>query len=182
MQSRLTQLPDEALMKEYQLGSFEAFEILYERHSSKVFSYLRRRLTRSEIVDEVFQQIFSKIHSSRHTYHNKYTFLQWLFVVVKSTLIDERRKSSSQKETSADPQLLENIDAPCISNENDFSGASTFLKDLSPVQKEVISFKIINDLSYEEIAKRLQISQSNARQILSRAYKKMRTVLKRDEI
>lgn len=35
----LSDLPDEDLMAEYQDGSNEAFRILYERHSGKIFGF-----------------------------------------------------------------------------------------------------------------------------------------------
>lgn len=55
--TKLIELSDEELMKRYQFGEFEAFEVLYNRHSGRVFGYLCKRTSRenaSDLVQEVF--------------------------------------------------------------------------------------------------------------------------------
>ena len=171
----LQSLTDEALMKEYQQGSFEAFNILYERHSQKVYAYLRKRLNRKEEVEDVFQQVFSKLHTSRQNYEEKYLFLQWLFVIARTSLIDHERKRYHKSEISAESQWLESLTKEEPPHQSD---GSPYLKNLSPIQKQIVTLKIMDDLTYEEIGSMLKITESNARQILSRAYKKIRKFLR----
>ncbi len=70
----LADLTDEDLMARYQLGSEEAFAILYRRHSPKVFGFIKRRIYQSELISEIFQEVFVKMHKSKHLYNRTFAF------------------------------------------------------------------------------------------------------------
>jgi len=56
---------DEELMKAYQLGNAEAFELLYGRYSPRVYGYLCKKISNRVAADDVFQTIFLKLHKFR---------------------------------------------------------------------------------------------------------------------
>lgn len=51
------------------------------------------------------------------------------------------------------------------------------VEGLSAEQKQVIEWRYLDDLTFEDIGKRLQKSEVGVRQILSRAVKKLRAAL-----
>ncbi len=164
-------LDDETLMQSYQKGDIAAFGELYRRYSPRVYGYLKTRLTRKEERDEVFQQIFLKLHRSKDGFSPKYKFVQWLFVIARTGLIDHFRKNQKAKVDwpQIDPSPSEGL------SENDW------LKNLTLEQRNVVNWRIIDELSYEEIAQRLKKTTPTVRQILSRTIKKLRHSIQLEE-
>lgn len=165
---------DEQLMIQYQNGDHRAFEVLYGRHESRVYSYLKRRLPNSDAVEEVFQNAFLKVHKSRHNFNPKFLFVQWLYTVVRSELLDYcKKKKVVHIEYTDQGHSLE--------KEEDDLDLDKF-QSLSDREKKVINMKFISDSDYEEISIALDISQSNARKIFSRAIKKIKNALQGDKV
>ncbi len=163
-------MTDEELMKAYQLGDEKAFTILYERYSGRVYGYLRGKLRDRPSVDDVFQATFMKLHQTRASYDAGFPFAPWLFTVCRSVLIDHARKKERQLE-DPDPIAIEQAVATVI----DPNGATLpNFEALPDSQRKALELRYTNDLSFDEIARRLETTQSNARQLVSRAIKKLR--------
>jgi RNA polymerase sigma factor (sigma-70 family) len=160
---------DEELMQAYQLGSLEAFETLYIRHSGKVYGFIRNRLKDRTAADDVFQATFLKLHTSRTHYDPSFPFAAWLFTVCKSVLIDHGRKKA---------RLLEDFNEEALANARSSEAVVHDLpsfENLPGNQRQVLEFRYgPEDLSFDEIAKRMGSSPGNVRQLVSRAIRKLR--------
>jgi RNA polymerase sigma-70 factor (ECF subfamily) len=169
---------DEELMLAYQGGDLEAFTQLYQRNSSKLFGYLRKKI--GNAADDVFQLVFLKLHRTRSQYDPKYLFEQWLFVIARSVLLDylkqERRLSQGLKidseaevEKIADPSSQGEVPSAYSEVDGMLDSGS-----LSEEQGEVVKLRVLDDLTYGEIAERLKRSEMSVRQLFSRAMRKLR--------
>ena len=58
------------------------------------YAYLSQRLGSRTETDEVFQEVFLKVHRARNQYDFKYSVLQWLYVISRTTLLDYYRNKS----------------------------------------------------------------------------------------
>jgi len=161
---------DERLMQEYQLGNEQAFSILYARYSRKVYGYLLAKLKDPSKADDVFQATFLKLHRTRSRYDASFPFLPWLFTICRNVMIDELR--SKKNEILSDEMDL----LPALSPENNAIPALS-LNGLPPEQRQAIELRYGKELSFDEIAKHLETSQENARQLISRGIRKLRTLL-----
>lgn len=83
---------DEDLMESYKMGEVVAFELLFERHSGKVLSYLSKRLQAPKEAQDLLQEVFFKLHRSRHQYNRTLPFSPWLFSITRSMWIDFLKK------------------------------------------------------------------------------------------
>lgn len=163
---------DEELMKSYQVGDEAAFAEIYRRYSPKVYSYIFKKISSREEADEVFQKVFLKFHTTRKNYRPTYPVLQWLYVVARTSLIDHLR--SSKKFKSLDELWPSNRQEESLENSDEEEGSLERLEQLPPMQRQMIQMRVIEDLSYEEMASMLNKSQESIRQTLSRALKKLR--------
>ena len=161
-------------MRLYQQGDSDAFEVIYGRYSKKIYSYLKQRLPSREETDEVYQAVFLKLHQARSQYDPKFSVLQWLFVISKSVLFDHFRKMKREGELVS--QVFDDSDLitfqPEVVTSNDRGGS--VLAALSDEQRQVVEWRVLDELSYEQIAQRLDQSQDNVRQTLSRALRRLR--------
>jgi RNA polymerase sigma-70 factor (ECF subfamily) len=171
-------------MLAYQNGEERAFETLFKRHSPRLWAYLRRREENSEQAAELFQSVFLKLHRCRRSYDPAFPFLPWLFTICRNTLIDEARQRATRA-IATDPRLLDELPGQSCGQESE-SGAEVMagrelpsLFELPEAQREALQLRYGEDWSFEEIARRLDTSSMNARQIVSRGIRRLRKLAAR---
>lgn len=172
---------DEQLMKMYQNGSMAAFEELYSRYTSRVYSYLRKRLADTDGVDDVYQKVFLKLHENREKYDSKYLFAPWLFTLTRHVLIDWYRLKKDTPvekiEVLVDMQEIQEV----VPEETYDASIKELLAELPDKYKEMIELRYVEDLEFSEIAERLKLKESNVRKIVSRGVLKLRQRLAGDK-
>ncbi len=168
-------------MRIYLGGDHAAFEVLYRRHSGRVYGYLRKKLSDRGAVDEVFQNTFLKFHQTRRNYDSSFSFAQWLFVIARTTLFDYFRKQGRQVSVSDEPideeRLSQDTSASALSelgSEQVTEAMSGALRALPKEQRQAIELRVLEERSYEEIAAALGRSEVSVRQMVSRGLKKLR--------
>jgi RNA polymerase sigma factor (sigma-70 family) len=164
----LNNLSDEELMVMYQAGAEDAFQILYQRHSEKIYGFLRSRVWNNERAAENFQDVFLKMHRSKHLYNKFLPALPWIFSVTRSVLIDGLRADKRAKR-DAEFKHEEADNAPATLPE-----ITTWLNRLPESQRYAVELRFINEKTFEEVAATLNTSSQNARKIISRAVSKLK--------
>lgn len=168
-----TELADEQLMKLYQNGHEGAFKVLYERHSAKVFGFLKSRVSNKEKMQEIYQEVFVKIHKSKHLFNDSLPLLPWIFTITRTVLIDELRKNKNVQ--ISEGYDLEKI--PSNGASHQLNSTAELIDKLPNYQKTALEMRYVSDRTFEEIAASLQVSPSNARQIISRGVKRLRQLI-----
>ncbi|MBI4924422.1 MAG: sigma-70 family RNA polymerase sigma factor [Bdellovibrio sp.] len=175
---------DEELMKDYQEGSqevsMEAFQLLYKKHSGKIWGYTINHIRDHAKAEDVFQTTFLKLHQFRSRYNTTLPFLPWLFTICRNTMLDFFRKESQLTktqesftiETQINPQTQE---SPHEHHEHKDQLFDINTTSLNPQQKEALKLRYQDQLSFEEIAKTLSTTTINVRQMISRAVRKIKT-------
>ena len=170
----LENLTDEELMLLYQNGTKNAFQILYSRHSSKVYGFLKSRIRQAEKVTDIYQEVFIKIHRSKHLYNKSLPVLPWIFTITKSVMIDELRKENKSK-------LVVDFDLekiPAVQSQSTYIGeAAEMIQNLPESQKVALQLRYLDDKTFEEIAESLKTSPTNVRQIVSRGIKRLKELM-----
>lgn len=158
-------------------GDMEAFEALYGRHRSRVFGFLLARLKERSEAEDVFQAVFVKLHRKRHHYKPEIPFLPWLFTLARNTLIDHVRKRSAEgKHVTVSEAAIENYAAP-VSDTSPIAAGVAELSKLNEIQRQALELRFNQGLTFAEIADQMQTSADNSRQIISRAIRKLRSLM-----
>lgn len=163
-------------MSAYQKGQEEAFRILYDRYSGRVYGYLRVKLRNRDVVDDAFQTVFLKLHRFRSRYLATLPFAPWLFTICRNVMSDIGRSRARTRE-DVDAVAIEKATA----NELVPPAGLPDLSALAPDRQMALKLRFGEDLSYEEIAERLETSPANVRQLVSRAVRQLKKVLKSGE-
>lgn len=171
------ELSDEELMTLYQGGDFAAFEILYHRHSGRVFEYLKKKVDVGH-AQELLQETFEKFHRSRSKYNSQYPFLPWLFTISRNALFDffKTAETKVSQSSSSSPVLLDSLVA-VVSDTHSPHDISVILGELPHNQKRAIELRYLHDWSFEKIADDMKTSEINVRQIISRGLKSLRLIV-----
>jgi RNA polymerase sigma-70 factor (ECF subfamily) len=170
-------LSDEELMVLYQGGDFAAFEILYRRHSGRIFEYLKKKVDITH-AQELLQDTFEKLHRSRVKYNAQYPFLPWLFTISRNALLDFYKTAETKvlQSSSSAPILLDNLVA-VVADAQSPHDISAILSELPQNQRRAIELRYLHDWSFEKIASDMKISEINTRQLISRGIKRLRSAL-----
>jgi RNA polymerase sigma-70 factor (ECF subfamily) len=154
---------DEELMRRTQNEDSQAFEILYERYSQSVLSYLYRMLGNLEDVESIGQEVFLRAFRFRATYRYPQKFSTWLFTITRNLAINQsrrRRRSPIRNITelnldgidiSGDPYQVAAKATDDVEKQEEIAGVLKALDTLPTDQKEVIVLGIFQDLSYAEM-------------------------------
>ena len=175
---------DEQLMTAYAAKDDElAFRQLYARHKNRVWAYLQKRLHHPAEVSEVFQRVFLKLHKTRRLFNPQWPFAPWLFQICYQELVSFWRIEKKHRGLFAWEELhsasnqernpLEEVQTHSLTDVQPILESSAF-QSLNPRERDVLASRFIEEKSFAEMARALETSESNVRQILSRALKKLR--------
>jgi RNA polymerase sigma-70 factor (ECF subfamily) len=123
-----------------------------------------------------------KLHKTRFQFDPKYLFDQWLFVIARSVMLDYL-KQKKRYETHIINEDPSEIADPLSQMDHPHSYTQVEMPEvagLSKEQKEVLMLKVMDDLTYREIAEKLKRTEVGVRQIFSRAIKKLKMMRKEE--
>jgi RNA polymerase sigma-70 factor (ECF subfamily) len=170
------------LMLLYQKGDIEAFNRLYDKYKSLVYGYLHKRVYKRTEVDEIFQDVFLRLHHSRSRYKSEFPFEPWLFAVLRNSLVDYYRKKRKEYHDVSLDGLEVTPSELHVEDKHNSDGLLPKDVNLSKNQRQAIELRYGEDFSFEEIADTLGTTSSNARQLVSRALKRLRKFIKPEDM
>lgn len=169
MSNPFSHLEDKKLMELYKSGEDMAFEVIYSRHKNRVYSYLSKRLTGSDLIDDTFQGVFTKFHKSRRLYDSKHLLVKWIYTICRSELLDAIKKNKIYSVEFKDKYVISDL------NEDDDLIDIESVKTLSKKEKEALKLRYYSDQDFSEISKILNTTEVNSRKLVSRGLKKLKT-------
>ncbi len=171
MGNPFSHLEDEKLMELYKNGENMAFEVIYLRHKDRVYSYLDKRLSDKNIIEDVFQSIFVKFHNTRHLYSSEHLLLKWIYTICRSELLDWVKKNKAKFIQLSEDQL--SVEPTELSDKIDLDS----IKTLSEKEKKALKLRYYSEEDFIEISKALKTSEANSRKLVSRGIKKLKAKL-----
>lgn len=141
------------LIEDAKRGSESAWEQIYSTLAGPVTGYLRSRgaADPDDLCSEVFFQVARDIHRFDG---NADKFRSWVFVIAHRRLIDARRASKRRPEIVDEAVSAIDVEGGDVEEEVMASlgdaWASRVLQALTEEQQEVLTLRIVADLSLEE--------------------------------
>ena len=149
--------------------SDDAFEVLYERYSDRVFGYCLKWLRCREEAEDAVQSTF--LYAMRGLRRGVVPRLDeaWLLAIARNVCLTRTEATRRRSvEVARDPLVLaESVTAPTC--DDDLSGLSEALTGLTEAQRRAILLREWQGLSYQEIATALDLSQAAVETLLFRA-------------
>ncbi|HNX12373.1 MAG TPA: sigma-70 family RNA polymerase sigma factor [Paludibacteraceae bacterium] len=189
----ICQLTDEILVKLYEDGNNQAFEILLSRYKSKVYTYIYLIVRNKELTEDIFQETFIKaiatIQQGRYVETGR--FLGWVNRIAHNLIIDHFRREKNENTFSADgleydiinnSKLSEKSVEDTISNEQVLTDVIHLIDYLPQSQQEVVRMRFFEDLSFKEIAERTEVSINTALGRMRYALLNMRRIAHENDI
>lgn len=158
----ITQLSDEALMKEIISGNQAAFSELYERFNQRLFYFFFRMLGNdNEVANDFLQDIFLKIIHKPELFNTEHKFSSWIFSVAHNMCKNEYRKREVRKivQNEEYPDHFAEDYSTNESKEKELLIAEVFteLENLDDSHRSILLLKYKENFSLKEISKILEL-------------------------
>ena len=156
---------DAELIRRWRGGDQRAATALVERHAPALARFAASSGVRDDI-DELVQDTFVRAFSALDGFRGDSSFRTWLFTIERRLLLD-RRRAEKRRGTSVELQegtsateydALDNL----LANESE-SAVKAAIDGLSPTQREVFLLRVVEGLSYKEIAEVAGTTEGAAR-------------------
>jgi RNA polymerase sigma-70 factor, ECF subfamily len=158
---------DRALIARWTAGDQRAATALVERHAPAVARFvvsLGVRAAPDELVQDTFVRAFGALSSFR----GDSSMRSWLFTIARRLVLDERRASRREQPMvaldDASDELVAGDDAlgGVVAAESEARVREAVTR-LSPLQREVFTLRVVEGLSYKEIAELAETTEGSAR-------------------
>ena len=179
---------DEELIKRFQEGDEYAFEEIVNRFKDRLKNFVYRYLHNDEAAEDVVQDTFLRVYQKKHMYRNIAKFSTWIYTIAGNLAKTELRKKKRRKMYSLSNLGLEDkeyeIPSEDFTPEEGVEGEFTeqeiqaAIDRLSHKFKTVIILRDIQELSYEEISKIVDIPLGTVKSRVNRARIKLQEKLK----
>ncbi len=179
----LASASDEDLMLRIQADDTPAFEELYHRHSARAFGLARFICGGSHRAEEAMQEGFVSVWRSRDSYDPvRGGAKTWVLAVIRNRSLDIMRQGGRDDRRLASEAQLEYLQAPesvaAAAEKRDKGGRlRASLRDLPPLQREVIALAYFGGLTHTEIASRLELPVGTVKGRMRLGLDRMRTRL-----
>jgi RNA polymerase sigma-70 factor (ECF subfamily) len=184
---------DQQLLGYYLAGNKEAISQLIERHSSRVYDYIRMMVKDEQLAEDIYQETFIKavkvIDEGR--YKESGRFLSWVMRIAHNQVIDHFRAEKQNKNitpTTAGYDILATQSPLEKSIEEELIGSQIeadvrkLVAHLPEEQREVVKLRYYDGLSFKEIAEQTEVSINTALGRMRYALINLRRMIKEKNI
>lgn len=174
------------LIKKAAKGDPSAFEALMLQYQTPVYNLCYRMVGNGEDAADMTQETFLKAWKHLHGFHMESAFSTWLYRLASNTCLDllrsKKRKptiSIVQEDENGEEMTFDPVDpAPqpdelmILKEERQLLQAA--LLSLDQQQRAILTLRVVNDMSYEEIGSILQLKEGTVKSRLARARENLR--------
>ena len=169
-----------------QKGDVEAFDLLYEKYSGKLYLFGMKYLKSSAEAEELVQSVFLKIWENRKRIDKELSFRSFLFTVAYNDICKLFRKRNYLKKFISDT-IYENIQSSTRMEESiDFQSVlnrvQQIINKLPERQKEIFIKSKLEGKTTKEIAEELRLSPGTIDNYISETLKFIRSQLCNEDI
>ena len=168
----LSNLSDQILVKKYINGDNYSFEVLLNRHKSRVFAFFMSKIKNKDLSEDIFQDTYVKVVNSlqKGKYNEEGKFLPWVMRIAHNLVIDHFRKQKKMHmvRSNNDFDIFDvikddniNVDDRLIRDQI-FSDLRGLINLLPNDQKEVLMMRYFEEMSFKKIAEHFDISINTA--------------------
>lgn len=152
----------------------ESYDNFYKENKGRIFAYLLRMTGDYHLSFDVMQESFTR-YFARYRFNGNHRAL--LYTIARNAVFDSARKRREEHlERGADVCPMADPECKLIEKQ-EFNGMIAAIQKLNPSDRELISLLADRTLSYKEIGKMINISESNVKVRIHRARIRLKAIL-----
>jgi len=187
-------LQDELLIRRAQRGDADAFEQLLLEHQKNVYNLCYRMAGNPDDAMDLSQETFLRAWRCLDQYQFASAFSTWLYRLCSNICIDFLRRRRRQQtvpltfeDADGEEQTYAVPDAQPLPEEQvelklTRETLAAAMAQLLPEHRAVLQLRVVNEMSYEQIADVLDIQIGTVKSRLSRARNQLKKILERGNL
>lgn len=165
------------LSRESRISSPEGFAALFESTSRPILKYFARRVLDPHTAMDLTAETFAQAYRSRSRFRgDQGAEANWLFGIAKKQLALYHRRGAAERRALSklgiEPPELSGADYERVEELAESArrrtAAQNGMLELSGAERDAVRLRIVDELSYADVAERLAISEDAARTRVSR--------------
>ena len=157
-------------------GDQSAWEEIVRLHWRRVFNIAYKFVGRHDLAEDLTQDIFLKLFRSLGTFDRRANFQTWLVSVSRNLCIDHYRSVRKERET-INPEVDATDLKPIAPGQSPYAALEhrdrvtllrIALERLAPPLRIAVMLRDLQELSYNEIAERLQLPEGTVKSRINR--------------
>jgi len=163
---------DSKLVAMYINGDESVLEKLLHRHRDKIFGFIYSKVRNQELTEDLFQDTLFKVVRTlkKGKYIEEGKFLSWVIRIAHNIIIDHYRKQNKMKNVyeSEDFSMFDILHDDDLDAEKQMirkqmiAKIRILIEQLPSDQKTVLKMRMYEELSFQEIAEKTQVSINTA--------------------
>ncbi|MFV1885482.1 MAG: sigma-70 family RNA polymerase sigma factor [Balneola sp.] len=171
---------DEDLMEYFQHGKEPAFNELVKRYTDRLHNFLFRYTHNHQDCEDLVQETFLRVHKSKQSYERIAKFSTWMYTIALNLAKSLYKKKKRMQKVSihkdeTDPNDFEmNIEDNNILQDEELHQKLSLeklekaLMRLAPEFREVVVYRDLQELSYDEIAEITGVAMGTVKSRINR--------------
>ncbi len=157
----------------------KGFRFLMQKYQEKIYWHIRRMVGNHDDTDDVLQNTFIKAYRGFNSFENRSSLYTWLYKIATNESLTFLKSRKAKLNVSIDDEAY-HLEEKSM---QDFDENSAYIKlqkavdNLPDRQKEVFNLRYFNEMSYQEIASLLSLSEGALKATYHHAVKKIEAEL-----
>jgi|UniRef100_A0A7V3YFH4 RNA polymerase sigma-70 factor (ECF subfamily) len=180
---------DREIIQEVLNGNKDLFAVLVARYEKPIFNYVYGLVRQRQDAEDLTQEAFVKAFFALRTYRDSFEFSTWMYRIARNVCLDYFRRQKIRSFFSLNTPVGEEEDElgdflpegkdpeEGVLKEELLERVSQAVGQLPLKFREVIVLRYVEELSYEEIARILDVPVGTVKTYLHRAKAKLRELL-----
>ena len=183
------ELSDEVLIKKFQDGDISAYNQIVYRYKDRLLNFIYRFLNDLDRSEDLVQDTLLKLYTHKDSYREIAKFSTWLYTIAANLARTELRKLKRRKTFSVTELSHEDREFIISSTDADPSDehlSKNFEKNVHQALlalpddfKTIIILRDIQELSYDEISKIVELPLGTVKSRINRGRVKLQQLLKK---
>ena len=183
------QISDEILIKKFQEGDVGAYNQIVFRFKDRLLNFIYRFVNDLDLAEDLVQDTLLKLYTHKDSYREIAKFSTWLYTIAANLARTELRKKKRRKTFSVTELSREDREFIIVSSDVDPSedlssqnfekSVQMALAELPDDFKTIIILRDIQELSYDEISKIVDVPLGTVKSRINRGRVKLQQLLKK---
>ena len=156
-----------------------AFKELFDRLNVPLYTFVMAKLQNAPAAEDILQDTFIRIWEQRSRLDSGRSIVSYIYTVAQNLCLNHLRHVTVLRKHTADEDEVTHHETPqAVLEKQEFSGALKHAVDALPEQSRVVFLMSrVDELSYQAIAERLDISIRTVENHIGKALKLIRIAL-----
>lgn len=168
---------DERLLSRVKTGDTRAFEELYRRYSSRIFSLTLRMVRNRADAEDLLQEIFLHAYDKLPSFEGRSAFGTWLHRLAINRCLDHLRSRAAREQTRNEP-----LDTTTIVGRHARGTRALELEraiaELSPTTRAAFLLHDVQGYGHKEVGEIMGVAVGTSKSLVHRARTKLREILR----